>query len=640
MNASVQELLGNFHFLRPAWLSLIPIVLVLVWYVIRRHQAAGWQAYIDPSALHHLMIGTLPKRKRTAAYLALPLFIACIGLAGPSWQLLPESVTSNRQALVYLLDLSPSMLARDLVPDRLTQARLKLSDLLDQRDDGDTALVVYAGDAHRIAPLTDDPATIKVLLPTLHPEIMPIAGSRPEAAIELAMTLLEGANHSHGDIILLTDGVHPDAINTIKLILPRSFRLSILGIGTTLNNTMGAPIPNNNNGVLLDDNGQPVLAVLNELELQQLASEFNGHYAALTPDNKDVEHLLALTTKAIKSDLVKTSLEYDRWHDAGYWIALLLLPFAALMFRRQWLWVMIPITAKLVLGFALTGMLSPTQSLAADWPAVLLNDDQRAMQQLQSGDAVAAALRFKNTRWKAVALYRAQQYQQVLETISQPSTAEDFFMLGNTHSLLQQFEQAITAYNSAVLLSAGDVNQLNVDAKYNLALLQNQLVTGRENPEAPEKAPDNAENNKDQNETEQQAPGESEGTSAAQQQVGGALGEGDSLDQAALQDQGAAGTTLHNTNNEPVANDASASDSQPLRGTNATDASAETATKGTEFEKNNNTALNPYAEQWLRTLPQDPGGYLRRKLSYQTQLRLQEKSDRGIEPGNTINVRY
>ncbi|MFT4725741.1 MAG: Ca-activated chloride channel family protein [Granulosicoccus sp.] len=640
MNGSVLELLGNFHFLRPAWLALIPVVLVLVWYVICRHQAAGWQGYIDPSALRYLMIGKFTGRKSTAACLALPLVMACMGLAGPSWQLLPDSVVSNRQALVYLLDLSPSMLARDLRPDRLTQARLKLSDLLDQRDDGDTALVVYAGDAHRIAPLTDDPATIKVLLPTLHPEIMPIVGSRPEAAIELAMTLLEGANHIHGDIILLTDGVHPDAIDTIKTILPRSFRLSILGIGTALVNTRGAPIPDGNNGVMLDDNGEPVMAKLNELELQQLAHEFNGHYAAITPDNKDVDHLLALTTTAIKSDLVQTTLQYDRWHDAGYWLVLPLLPCAALVFRRQWLWMIIPVTAKLMLGVTLAGMLNPAQSIAADWPAVLLNDDQRAMQQLQSGNLAAAALRFKNTRWQAVALYRAREYQQVLETMSQPSTAKDFFLLGNAHSLLQQFELAITAYNSAVLLSAGNVNQLNVDARYNIALLQNQLDAGRENPEGSENTPANGENSKEQNEADQQPPGESEGTSAAQQQVGGALGEGDSLDQAALQDQGAAGTALHNTNNEPVASDASASDSQLLRGTNATDASAETATEGIEFEKNDNAVLNPYAEQWLRTLPQDPGGYLRRKLSYQTQLRRQDKSNPDNDSDNTMGARY
>ncbi|MGK0281632.1 MAG: hypothetical protein ACI82O_001163, partial [Patiriisocius sp.] len=118
------------------------------------------------------------------------------------------------------------------------------------------------------------------------------------------------------------------------------------------------------------------------------------------------------------------------------------------------------------------------------------------------------------------------------------------------------------------------------------------------------------------------------------------LGEGDSLDQAALQDQGAAGTALHNTNNEPVASDASASDSQLLRGTNATDASAETATEGIEFEKNDNAVLNPYAEQWLRTLPQDPGGYLRRKLSYQTQLRRQDKSNPDNDSDNTMGARY
>ena len=109
----------------------------------------------------------------------LPWFWDCLALAGPSWNKIPLPIHKQQTPLVILLDLSPSMWAEDVKPNRLTRARLKLIDLLHTRQEGTTALVAYAGDAHVVTPLTDDTATIISLLHPLTPTIQTLLCNQP-----------------------------------------------------------------------------------------------------------------------------------------------------------------------------------------------------------------------------------------------------------------------------------------------------------------------------------------------------------------------------------------------------------------------------------------------------------------------------
>ncbi len=109
----------------------------------------------------------------------LALAIASIALAGPSWQRLPQPIDQKTDALVVVLDLSLSMYARDVAPSRLVRARHAVTDILRARTEGFTGLVAYAGDAHAVAPLTDDVRTIENLLAALAPDMMPVLGSNP-----------------------------------------------------------------------------------------------------------------------------------------------------------------------------------------------------------------------------------------------------------------------------------------------------------------------------------------------------------------------------------------------------------------------------------------------------------------------------
>src|SRR5690606_13401158 len=130
-------------------------------------------------------------------------------------------------------------LSEDLKPSRLVRARLKILDILRERHDGLTGLLVYSADAHVVTPLSDDIATIRSLMPSLHPDIMPQRGSNTEAAIARALQLLRDAGAAGGDLLLVTDGVVEEAQANIHQQLQNSgTRLSVLGVGTD----MPAPI--------------------------------------------------------------------------------------------------------------------------------------------------------------------------------------------------------------------------------------------------------------------------------------------------------------------------------------------------------------------------------------------------------------
>ncbi len=125
-----------------------------------------------------LLEGGGDRRSRYLPWLlALALALAAVGLAGPTWQRLPQPVERKTDALVIVFDLSLSMFAEDVAPSRLVRARQKIADVLRRRKEGFTALVVYAGDAHAVVPLTDDTRTIENLLSALRPDMMPVLGS-------------------------------------------------------------------------------------------------------------------------------------------------------------------------------------------------------------------------------------------------------------------------------------------------------------------------------------------------------------------------------------------------------------------------------------------------------------------------------
>ena len=202
-------MLDEFHFLRPWWLLALVPMCTLAWLWVKRTQAVSkWESTISSELLDVLIDKSSERSSRTlTTILLISAFIAPIGLAGPTWEKLPQQVEQKNDALIVLLDLSLSMLAEDVKPSRVERARQKIIDILRAREEGLTGLVAYAGDAHAVVPLTDDAATIENLLFSLSPEMMPVYGSNPNHGLELAHELFENGLLQQGRVLIITDGV-------------------------------------------------------------------------------------------------------------------------------------------------------------------------------------------------------------------------------------------------------------------------------------------------------------------------------------------------------------------------------------------------------------------------------------------------
>jgi Ca-activated chloride channel family protein len=172
----MMEALANLHFLRPEWLLLIPFLALMLW-LLRKPGGSlqSWKKVCDDHLLAHLTAGKKVSGSRWPLILVgLAWLIGTIALAGPVWQKRPLPLFKATEARVIVLDLSRSMLATDLQPSRLHQARFKLADVLDRTEEGQVALVAYAGEAFVVSPLTQDAKTIQSMLGSLDPAIMPV----------------------------------------------------------------------------------------------------------------------------------------------------------------------------------------------------------------------------------------------------------------------------------------------------------------------------------------------------------------------------------------------------------------------------------------------------------------------------------
>lgn len=324
----------SFHFLRPYWLlTLIPLVIIL-WQL--RHRAKGgdnWRQVCDP----HLLVHLLDKAGTKQSYWTLLLvgigwLLSVVALAGPSWTQLSQNVYRSLTATVIVLDLSESMLAKDVKPSRIARAKYKLLDILKHKHEGRTALVVFTREAFVVSPLTQDTETIAAMVPVLKPGLTPVMGSNISAGLNKAQQLITQGGQTGGEIYLITDSQPTPADLVLAARLSaHGTRLSILGIGST----KGAPIRIQGR-FLRNAQGNMILSKLNPRKLQELAKKGGGHYIPFTNNNQDITTLFAdKKTASLFAATEESKQTLAAWQDQGPYFCLLLLPLALLAFRYR-----------------------------------------------------------------------------------------------------------------------------------------------------------------------------------------------------------------------------------------------------------------------------------------------------------------
>jgi len=613
---------SQFHLLRPVWLlALIPALVLFILLLKRRLASARWNGIIDESLMPHVLDQMPTEQSRWPLWFILFAWVfTSIALSGPAWEQLPQPVQKKEDALVIVLDMSLSMAAQDVSPDRATRARQKVIDILKQRKEGLTALVAYAGDAYTVTPLTDDADTIINLVPALSPFIMPAMGSRPDKALALADKLILDAGLIKAKFLLITDGIQPKDIARIEKTLGRKKQqLSILTLGTE----EGAPIAMQEGGFKRDSKGNIVLPKLELETIKQLATELNIRWHQMSFDDTDWQYLLDTDNRLQDSAAQENSIrnhsldknvierQFDLWADQGYWLIFIVIIIAAFSFRRGWL---------LSIVFVIT--LQPETSYASVWDDAWQTKDQQAQKSFEQDPAKAAEL-FKDPNWKASSLYRAEKYEEAAENFSidthasSKQQAESHFNRGNALAHAGKLDQAIKAYEESLKLN----NEL-ADAEFNKALVE-ELLKEQEQKES--ENDQDSDEQQDSDEKQDSDENKSNDENSDQQKSDSQDSEQDDSEQDKSEKQESDQKDSDEKENDKK--DAEETDSDKKEAQSEQDKKseeerkeqaeqerkAEQAQEGDEMSREEKQAL----EQWLNRIPDDPGGLLKRKFLYQ-----------------------
>ena len=602
-------MLTEFHFLRPLWLLVIP----LVWWLVFRLRGkwwstANWEKIVEPHLLQFL--ATTSATQKTSLLPWIMCFagtLLLLALAGPVWEKVPQPLLQKSQARVLVLDLSFSMLATDIKPTRIDRARFKLEDLLKRFVEGDTALIAYAGEAFVISPLTHDPATIAALLPGLHPNIMPVPGSRAEQAFSLAGNLLSRSKSGSGHIIWITDGIEGQDFAALENTVGRN-RLSILAVGTE----SGSPVALSEGGFLKDKNGAIVIPKLNSQPLEKLADIKQGSFTVLSIDDRDVEGIIEAETTAtdfIEDEQLRSS---DKWDEEGPWLLLLALPLAASLFRRGLLF-----SWSLLLLFGISSL--PNSAQAFGWDDLWLRTDQQAEKLFQAGAEKDAAQLFENPEWKGTAAYRTGDYEKAIEEFSRKDRPLANFNRGNSLAFAGRLEEALAAYEKVLA-----ENPKHEDALFNHDLIE-KILQEQQKKQQNKKADKGKENEQGKNKQDQQQ--DSSKADAEQNE------KSSQQSSAEKQDSGDPKSSSEEKNNDKKQSN------EGEKNLNDKTDSTEAKKNENEQKKNNKLAEKNIAsgdeqeltadeqsrqqtlEQWLRKIPDDPGRLLRNKMQREYQRR-------------------
>ncbi|MFP4495870.1 MAG: VWA domain-containing protein [Halochromatium sp.] len=455
--------MSDFHFIEPLWwLALIPLGLLLWWAWHADAGASAWQRIVDARLLAVLRVGAGESaRQWPLRLLAAGWLLAVLALANPTFEREPVPAFRGDAARVVVLDLSRSMLAEDLTPSRLERARYKVADILDRSAHGQVGLVVFADDAFAVAPLTDDAETIRAMLETLSPQIMPVQGSRPERGLDLALELLQQAGARNGEVILLTDDAGGSrGIEAAKRVREAGHGLGVIGVGSA----EGAPVP----GVTSADG--PVLARLDAAALERLARAGAGRYADLDSSDRDLERILSDASARRRALAERDPLLAERWRELGPWITVLLVPLAALAFRRGWL-------AILLCTLAPGALMLPQPALALSWADLWQRPEQQAAQAFAAGELERARELATDAALAGSAAYRLGDYAQAAAAFAADDSATAHYNRGNALAREGELEAALDAYDQALARDPG-----LADARHNRAQVKAALQAQTQQP--------------------------------------------------------------------------------------------------------------------------------------------------------------
>ncbi len=513
------------------WLAVaaIPALIGFLFWAWRVKQKLI-QQFIHARLASSLMVGVSPARQkiRQALLVAAVAGILC-ALARPQWGSAWEEAKQQGLDIMVAIDTSRSMLARDVLPNRLEKTKLAVIDLMRLAKSDRMGLVVFAGDAFLQAPLTLDEQAFQQSVDAVSVGIVPVGGTALSACIRTSLEAFEKGNDNHKVLVLFTDGEDHDAetetLAAAKQAAEAGMKIFTIGVGTPEGELLQVTDDQGNTSYLKDDDGNAVKSHLNKTLLQQIATEANGFYLPLqgaSPMETLYARGLAPLPKTGETTRL-TLVRRERYHwFLGFAVICLvieaLLPERSRVRRLRSAATALPkVAAALVLLLIpLSGSGSPSSAFrdyqSGDYKSAFQEYNRLAQKKTNDYrlryDAGAAA-------YKAKELEAAEkQFNATLNTpdiIADPQNQQrTYYNLGNTlyhmgeplpdpDKKKELWQQAIESYSRAVHLNTNDG-----DAKNNLAYIQKKLEELKQQQQQQKQQNKDQKDQKDQQQKQQQ----------------------------------------------------------------------------------------------------------------------------------------
>jgi Ca-activated chloride channel family protein len=319
------------RFAHPEYLYglLVLLPLAALFAVAARKRAAALARFGDPALLSGL-VSPAGKYRRAVkfALLALAVGFLVLGLANPQIGTRMEEVRREGVDAMILLDVSNSMLAEDIAPNRLDHARQNIARMLEKLENDRVGLIVFAGQSFLQLPLTTDYSAVRLVLNTIGTDIVPVQGTAIGSAVGLAMESFIAGERKHKVIILVTDGENheDDALGAVKKAREEGVVLHAIGMGSE----EGAPLPVHENGAVAgfrrDTQGAVVLSRLNEGMLRELAAAGGGVYVRATNRQDEFDEIFRqISTMEKKEFGARVFTDFEDRFQIFLGVALLLL---------------------------------------------------------------------------------------------------------------------------------------------------------------------------------------------------------------------------------------------------------------------------------------------------------------------------
>ncbi|KZN13354.1 VWA domain-containing protein [Marinomonas sp. TW1] len=473
-------LFDTLHLERPWWLLCIPLTLLLAWlFDGRKAQHKQLNQLVDAHLLPYLQAPS-PQPVLNKWLGVACLSLCWIALTGISWQQSPHKMYISTQKTIFVVDQSLSMYATDIKPNRQTQLKQTVRDILDHTQGGDVALVAYAGDSYVISPFSQDKDTIIHFLLALEPIIMPVYGNHLSQAIETALSLNKTASSLH--LIVLTD----DLADRDKDIIPdllddKNITLDLIAFGTDQGGPIKLP-----NGRILKKSGQTIIPSTPLKALENFTNDLGGHFYHGRLNQQALQQINRHQPQRHQNK--QADNKRITWQDQGHWFALPFLIWLAYQFRRGVLFL-------LLIGIFATPS-KPLYASPLDW---FKTPDQQAQQAVNQGDWQTAEKLFKRPDWQAASSYALEKYDRTIKLLEQSNLqAADNYNLGNAYALAGQTDKAIQSYEKAL-----EQDPQLTAAKENLEYLKQQQ--NKQSPQDANKPPSTKDQHQDKSSDGQQS---------------------------------------------------------------------------------------------------------------------------------------